>query len=89
MLSYFHFNKEGSMTDKKIKNISGPRIREIRQSLGLAQQEVAAWLEEFQIKMDASAVTSVEKHNRGISDRELAAFADMFQVSLDWLVGRV
>ena len=68
-------------------NISGPRIRKAREKLGWDQIELAAALEvDFQLKLDQSDISEIERQKRGVKDFELDAFARLLGVSPEWLL---
>jgi transcriptional regulator with XRE-family HTH domain len=57
-------------------NITGPRIRQARERCGWDQNELAAALEvDFQIKLDQSDISEIERQKRGVKDFELDAIA--------------
>ena len=68
-------------------NITGPRIRQARERCGWDQNELAAALEvDFQIKLDQSDISEIERQKRGLKDFELDAIARLLQVSPEWLL---
>lgn len=68
-------------------NLCGQRIRQAREKLGWDQSDLAAALQvDFQIKLDQSDVSEIERQVRGVKDYELDAFARILSVSLDWLL---
>ena len=67
-------------------NITGPRIRQARERCGWDQNELAAALEvDFQIKLDQSDISEIERQKRGVKDFELDAIARVLQVTTEWL----
>lgn len=53
-------------------NISGARIKEARERLGGGQVELAAALDvDFEIKLDQSDISEIERQVRGVKDYEL------------------
>lgn len=68
-------------------NISGPRIRWARERLGWDQNELAAALDvDFQIEIDQSDISEIERQKRGVKDFELDALARVLEVTPEWLL---
>ncbi len=68
-------------------NISGARIREARENLGWDQTELAAAFQvDFDVKLEQSDISEIERQVRGIKDYELDAFSRLLEVSLEWLL---
>ena len=68
-------------------NISGQRIKQARQRIGWDQNELAAALEvDFQIKIDQSDISEIERQQRGVKDFELDAFSRLLGVTPEWLL---
>lgn len=68
-------------------NISGPRIRQAREKLGWDQTELAAALQvDFNIKLDQSDISEIERQKRGVKDFELDAISRLLGVSPEWLL---
>jgi transcriptional regulator with XRE-family HTH domain len=68
-------------------NISGPRIRQARERLGWQQNDLAAALEvDFNIKLDQSDISEIERQKRGVKDFELDAISRLLRVSPVWLL---
>jgi len=68
-------------------NISGLRIKQAREFLGWDQNEFAAALQvDFQIKLDQSDISEIERQKRGIKDFELDAVSRLLGVSPEWLL---
>jgi transcriptional regulator with XRE-family HTH domain len=68
-------------------NITRPRIRQARERCGWDQNELAAALEvDFQIKLDQSDISEIERQKRGVKDFELDAIARVLQVTTEWLL---
>ncbi len=71
----------------KAANISGPRIKQARERMGWDQIELAAALEvDFQIKLDQSDISEIERQKRGVKDFELDAVSRLLGVSPEWLL---
>jgi transcriptional regulator with XRE-family HTH domain len=68
-------------------NISGPRIKQAREQLGWDQSELAAALfVDFQIKLEQSDISEIERQKRGVKDYELDAIARVLGVTPQWLL---
>ena len=68
-------------------NISGSRIKQARERLGWDQSELAAALYvDFQIKLDQSDISEIERQKRGVKDFELDAIARVLGVTPQWLL---
>ena len=71
----------------KANNISGQRIRQARERMGWDQNELAAALQvDFQIKLDQSDISEIERQVRGVKDFELNAISRLLDVSPEWLL---
>lgn len=70
------------------RNITGARVTQARQQLGMRQNELLAKLQLAGIDIIAPALSLLEGQKRPVSDIELNALADILQVSVDWLLGR-
>ena len=68
-------------------NISGQRIKQARERMGWDQNELAAALQvDFQIKLDQSDISEIERQVRGVKDFELDAVSRLLGVSPEWLL---
>lgn len=68
-------------------NICSERIKIAREKLGYGQIDLAVALEtDFQIKIDQSDISEIERGVRGIKDFELNAIARVLSVSPTWLL---
>lgn len=68
-------------------NLSGPRIKQAREEIGLDQVDLAAALSvDHEIKMDQSDISEIERGIRGVKDFELDAIAQVLNVSPLWLL---
>ncbi|MGA9379763.1 MAG: helix-turn-helix domain-containing protein [Phormidium sp.] len=68
-------------------NISGPRIKQARERLGWQQSDLAAALEvDFNIKLDQSDISEIERQKRGVKDFELDAISRLLRVNPVWLL---
>jgi transcriptional regulator with XRE-family HTH domain len=69
------------------KNISEPRIKQMREHLGLSQDQLSGRLAKVHITIDRAGISKIETGIRGIYDFELKALAKILTVSSDWLLG--
>ena len=68
-------------------NISGQRIKQVRERLGWDQSELAAALfVDFEIKLVQSDISEIERQKRGVKDFELDAIARVLGVTPEWLL---
>lgn len=68
-------------------NLSGKRIKSVRKAKKMDQVDLAAALDlEFDIKLDQSDISEIERQVRGVKDYELDAIARILQVSPLWLL---
>lgn len=68
-------------------NICGKKIRELRKKDQLGQVELSAELSvSYDIDINQSDISEIERGVRGVKDFELKAFAEIFNVSLDFLL---
>ena len=68
-------------------NLCGSRIRQIREEFGWGQSDLAAALNvDFDLNLDQSDISEIERQARGLKDYELDAIARVLNVSLEWLV---
>lgn len=77
-------DKRGYMSSA---NISGIRIKQRREELGIDQSDLAAALRiDYQLQLSQSDVSEIERGARGIKDYELDAIARTLQISPTWLL---
>lgn len=68
-------------------NISGARIKQAREERGLAQADLAAAMKvDFDINIDRSDISEIERGVRGVKDHELDAIARLLDVTPVWLL---
>lgn len=67
----------------EFKNISGNKLRELRKSSKMSQQELAEKLQLDGIDLTSKEISKIENNNRLVQDFELFAFAKIFKVSAD------
>lgn len=68
-------------------NVSGDRIRELRQKARLSQSALAAKMQVEGVVMEQDAVSRIERGERIVTDYELLALTRLFKTSTDWLIG--
>ncbi len=70
-----------------MNNLSGRRIRGRRRELNMGQVELAAAMKvDFDIVIDQSDISEIERDVRGVKDYELDAIARILDVSPLWLL---
>jgi transcriptional regulator with XRE-family HTH domain len=70
-----------------LKNISGNKIKELRESTGWGQIELAAAVNvDHGLCLEQSDISEIERGVRGVKDFELRAFATVYGVSADLLI---
>lgn len=68
-------------------NISGERIRFLREKFQLGQVELAVALNlDYGINLAQSDISEIERGVRGVKDFELDAFSKFFEVDVVWLL---
>lgn len=67
----------------KFRNISGIKLRELRKSIKISQQELAEKLQLEGIDLTSKEISKIENNKRLVQDFELFAFAKIFKVSAD------
>jgi len=68
-------------------NICGKKIRELRKKNKLDQVELSAELSvSYDITINQSDISEIERGVRGVRDFELRAFSKIFNVSTDFLL---
>ena len=71
----------------EMANICGPRVKIAREQQKMDQGDLAAALHvDFNINIDQSDVSEIERQVRGIKDFELNAIAHILSVSPSWLM---
>ena len=70
-----------------MNNLSGRRIRDRRKELNMGQVELAAAMKvDFDIAIEQSDISEIERDVRGVKDYELDAIARILDVSPLWLL---
>ena len=67
----------------EFRNISGNKLRELRMSVKMSQQELAEKLQLEGIDLTSKEISKIEMNKRLVQDFELFAFAKIFKVSAD------
>ncbi len=79
---YKNRNADGSL------NISGKKIKELRQALkpAVSQRMLADQLQLLGLDLDKNAIQRIECGKRFVTDIELSVFAQIFDVTVDELI---
>ena len=75
------------MEKNKLKNISGPYIREARLQKGWTQKELAERVKEFGVNLPEATINRIEQQTRQVYDKELHALVRVLDVSYERLLG--
>lgn len=67
-------------------NISGIRIRELREGMGLSQEQLAAKLQLLGMEVTQHMVSRIETGLRVVPDFELKYFAQFFHKPVEWFL---
>lgn len=68
------------------KNLSGPRVRALREKEGLSQEELMARLQLMGMDAERGVIKRIENGDRAVSDLELRLLARYFKVSYQYLI---
>lgn len=68
-------------------NISGLRIKNLRESNHLSQEGLAAKLQLCGLNITQKAISRIETGDRIVADYELSFFSSTLNVSVDYLLG--
>lgn len=68
------------------KNLSGPRLRALREKAGLSQEELTAQLQLLGMDSERGVIKRIENGDRTVSDLELQLLATYFHVSYQYLI---
>ena len=68
------------------KNISGARIKELRESAGLSQRDLAHQLQLAGIDLDKNVITRIETGKRYVNDFELYHLVKLLNTSYQFLI---
>ncbi len=65
------------------RNVSGNKLKELRKSSKMSQQDLAKKLQLEGIDLTSKEISKIEMNKRLVQDFELFAFARIFKVSAD------
>lgn len=65
------------------RNVSGNKLKELRKSSKMSQQDLAEKLQLEGIDLTSKEISKIEMNKRLVQDFELFAFARIFKVSAD------
>lgn len=68
------------------RNLSGSRLKALREKAGLSQEELMAQLQLLGMDSERGVIKRIENGDRTVSDLELQLFAKYFQVSYQYLI---
>ncbi len=68
------------------RNLAGPRIKEIRDKIGMTQSTLVKKLRKYGVDITACTLSKIETTKRSITDIELVAFVRALEVSIDTLI---
>ena len=68
------------------KNLISSRLKELRESHGLSQRDLARALQLSGTDMDKNGITRIETNKRYVTDLELKALSELFHVSYAYLI---
>lgn len=68
------------------KNLSGPRIRLLREKAGLSQEQLMAKLQLLGMDAERGVIKRIENGDRAVSDLELRLLSQIFHVSYQYLI---
>lgn len=69
------------------KNISGERIRQLRVTQRMTQEQFAAKMQVEGVTIERDSVSRIEKGTRFVPDYEIVVVSRIFNVSPAWLLG--
>ncbi len=70
-----------------MKNVVGNNIKEIREKLGITQDQLAIRLEMVGWQVDRFLISKIERGERQVLDTEVQLFAKALKVSISSLFG--
>lgn len=68
--------------DGKIKNLVGPRVKELRIQKKLTQKNLAIQLQLLGYEFNELTILRIEQQSRFVSDMELLALANFFEIDI-------
>lgn len=69
-------------------NISGSKIRQLREQAGLSQEQLAAKLQLAGLNLNQKAISRIETGERVVPDFELLYFSQVLEVPICILLGK-
>ena len=70
------------------KNITGPKIKQLRTRQGLSQAALAGRLQLLGMEYSDLTILRIEQGSRFVPDYEVAILAEYFHISTDELLGK-
>ena len=70
------------------RNASGHRIKELRETAGLSQEQLAAKIQLKGLNLNQKAISRIETGGRVVADYELLVFSEVLDVPLCILLGK-
>lgn len=67
-------------------NIVGVCLKDLRESKGYTQEQVAAKMQVYNVTIGQKAISRIELGERIVTDYELLIFARVFSVRAEWLL---
>ena len=68
------------------RNLSGPRVRFLREKAGLSQEQLMAQLQLLGMDAERGVIKRIENGSRFVSDLELRLLSQFFHVSYQYLI---
>ena len=68
-------------------NVSGDRVRELRQRRRLSQAALAAKMQTEGVIIEQDVISRIESGSRLVTDYEILALTKIFEVPADWIIG--
>ena len=66
-----------------MKNITGRKIKEMREALHISQQTIVEMINKLGHNMTSSTISKIETGKRGVSDMELRSFSLIYKCAID------
>ncbi len=67
-------------------NLCGAQVRQLREQLGLTQEQLAARMQVMGVQVNQKAISRVETGDRVVADYELAAFSKVLGAGVERLL---
>ncbi|MDD5349338.1 MAG: helix-turn-helix transcriptional regulator [Chthoniobacteraceae bacterium] len=71
-----------SISSRPVRNVLGPRIRQLRESKGWSQADMARRLQLMGWDVERTVLTKIELRRRCIADYELMAIVQVLEIPL-------